>query len=372
MTRARCTYVYDHQSVVSPSGTFVLECLRGPQPSVKLCEDGLQRWIREVEPPSPKQLFVADDGTSAVLDAADVVSFWASGGELIGRVSLLEEVCDGDPLYPAPGPPDSPVTESSAGPIWDDYLAGSFLDFGTSTYFVMSGRGSSPLVYDAAAVSRVEVDEDDIRAAQRTCAPRILAETLKALRARTSDDWRGREPWRMAAVGWSRVAGETTARDAIPSLQALATLPMAVDGMTYLPGYPQPRDPFRVNRYGLDPLRQATHAALLRLGQAAPAEAVLQLARRRSWFRNDWVAINRPTNWTRGLEEVAPGIMPSGLVDLLGAPNHIDEYKGRIVWSYDYLEADQAMTMDVRWGKPGAEDVARTLMPAASACGRVA
>ena len=85
----------------------------------------------------------------------------------------------------------------------------------------------------------------------------------------------------------------------------------------------QPRDEIRVDRFALDPLRQANHVALLRMGHAAPESTVMQLARRKGWFRSDWMEFPRPMEWADALSRVSSGTMPSNLLDLTGAPTHI-------------------------------------------------
>lgn len=373
MTRPRSTYVYDPQSVMSPDGAARLVHAREDHSTLALFLDEAQRWSTPVDRPSPKQLFVADDGTSAVLDAADLLSFRDPDGQLLGETSLIEAVGDGHGGRRRDGSDDSPVGMTTAGDVWDDYLAGSFLQFEASTHFIISGRGATPLVFDPTTLSRVDLSARQIHDAQRSRAPQVLAEAANALAGPPANEWRGHEPWRMAAVGWARVAGETGAPDAVASLETLARLDMVIAGMTHMPAFPQPKDPIRVNRYALDPLRQAVHIALLRMGRAPPPGPVMQLARRRGVLAHDWVEYPTPTDWIEALQRVSAGIMPTALVDLVGPPTHVATSQDRVVWSYDFLEADGAKSMDVRWGKKGAEAVSHAgPIPVASPRGRLA
>src|SRR5262245_53355361 len=141
MTRQRSTYTYGAQTVSSVRGDFRLESSGGAAGTVTLLRDGDVSWSAPMAR-SSKQIFVADDGTSAVLDAADTLTFRAADGALIGEASLLDLA-------------SAPVMRSTAGPSWEDYVAATFVANGTSTAFIVSGRDVPPFAIDPSTLSRV-------------------------------------------------------------------------------------------------------------------------------------------------------------------------------------------------------------------------
>lgn len=370
MTRPRSTYFYGSQSVLSDSAQFRIVHDADERTLSLLHEDAVS-WCVPLTL-SLKQVFVSDDGLCATLDAADTLAMRGRDGQLVGQASLLDLACGNWRTGEVAG---SSVQHSSAGPIWEDFLAASFERFDSLNLFVASGRGESTLVIDPATMSRVPVNPDAVHRALRSRAPRRLSAAVNAMRDRPTSKhpfFHG-EPWRLAAVGWARVAGETDARNAVPHLKSLAVQPMHVDGMTWLGWYPQPRDAIKVNRYALDPLRQATLIALLRLGAAPPPVPAVQLARRESWFRTRWLELPVPEDLTTALQDVSSGATPSELVDRVGPPTHVAQEDGRVAWSYDFQSADGGRTTEVRWSRTGADIVTEAgPIPTASPGGRVA
>ena len=86
---------------------------------------------------------------------------------------------------------------------------------------------------------------------------------------------------------------------------------------------------------------------------------------------------NYRVGWVEDVKHIPLGIMPSALVDLVGPPSHIDgraiDGRLRAVWSYDYLASGRAQSVDVTWGRKGAQDVSHaSCIPAAERFGRVA
>lgn len=371
MTRPRSTYEYGPQAVASSNGAFRLEHAVAGQRTLTLSREARPCWSLSTGGVSPKQLFVSDDGRSAVLDAADRLTFRSEEGHVIGALSLLDLVRAGE--RPSATTDGSPVVVSTAGPSWDDFVAASFLPLDGSTPFVVRGRGSPPLVIEPSTMSSVRRSDEELRAALSARAPEVLREAVAALGQRGSRRGTQGEPWRLAATGWARVAGETDAQGAVPHLQALASLDMQVTGEVWLGWYPQPRDRIKISRFAPDPLRQASCTALLRLGHAPPDRAAVQLARREGWFCTRWVEFPIPAGRTEALSKLSPGLLPSELLELVGPPTHVEAGETRVVWSYDHLGAEGPRSVAVSWGKKGAEEISRSdSIPGASVRGRVA
>lgn len=351
MTRPRFTYRYGAQAVRSAGGAFRLVVDDEPQRSLTLLERGELRWREAAGRFSPQQLFVSDDGCSVVLDARDVLSFRDPRGRPIGELSLIEWLSS-DPVIGA----SSRIMRTTAGSFVDEYWAGSFVTVGSSTRFVIDGRGLPPLAIDPSMPSVVELDGPGIREAQRERAASVLAEAAQALALPDSGGLGAWTPWRLAAVGWARLAGRTLAHDAVPSLHALAGLEMVIHGMTTVSVTRCAEDAILVDQYARDPLRQAVHLALLRMGHRPPAAPVVQLARRRG-SGMDWVTFERPAGWGDAPTRIRAGLQPSQVVELLGAPTHVGCSDGRAVWSYDHWTAHGIRSLVVTWGRAGAEAV---------------
>lgn len=367
MTRPRSTYQYGPQTVASSDGAFRFEHALDGERTLALFREGALCWRLGAGPISPKQLFVADDGRSAVLDSADRLTFRSHDGSVLGARSALELAGDA-----APGATKGSPTPT-AGPSWDDYLAASFLPFDGSTFFVVSGRGAPPFAIDPSTGAPAQLSLEQLQRALCARAPQVLQAAVEALKPQRTREMFHGEPWRMAAAGWARVAGETNAQAAVCALELLANLDLVATASTSLLCYPRPRDRIRVNHYALDCVRQATCVALLRMGHVAPPRAVLQLSSREGWFRTSWTEFPVPADRTKALSKIPVGVSPSALVDLVGPPTLIELAKSRIVWSYDYLAPEGPRSVAVHWGRTGAQEVTAPVpIPAPSLLGRVA
>jgi hypothetical protein len=369
MTRPRSTYTYDDQVVTEGAWRVEFRQTGAFSWSIESFHDGAPVW-RESSKFSAQQLFVSDDGRTAVLDAADQLTFRLPDGRITGHGSLLEVVCPGWQRESSGGG-GLPVRWSTAGPFWEPYLAATFVPGAPD--FVVSGRGVPPFAIDPTSLARTTFDGADLCEVLRRRAPEVLRAALGMLNANKPNILHHGTPWRFAAVGWARVAGETGAHEAVPTLRALAQFDVTTEGATSLPWYPRPADPIDVRRFALDPLRQATRLALLRLGAEDPQVAVMQLAQREGWFSTTWRAFAPPAGHDTQWSHITTGISPSELVNRVGGPTLIDAREDRIWWSYDSSGPDGPRSIDVKWGKKGAEQIVTVHgIPNATIEGRVA
>lgn len=343
MTRSRSTYDYASQTVRSPSGTLSLisdgrrVMLRDPH----------ERWVIERQV-SPKQLFVDDDGRAAILGADDVLTFHDPKGAELASVSLLEQI------------DASLVSFSTAGRSWDDYCAGTFGD----DLFVLEGRGAAPLVFTPEG-ERCDSDAD---AVLRRRARSVLAEAFEALRTR-NEGWQ--EPWVFAAIGWARVVSGFRI-DAADALRDLASLPLRIHAYTSA-GLRAKRfadDPILLDRWALDPLRQAVHHAQLRL-EIASHLTTLKIGRKGKMLSTDWLETERPSDWTDALEQIELGTTPSSVIADHGLPTNV-ESSGTLTWSYAWLRRSEAVTTDITWGEQGVERIETIPLPEPTPRGLVA
>lgn len=319
-----------------------------------MCDERV-RWRRAGAQGSAKQLFVSDDGRVAVIGADDGLTFYAQDGAIVGRTSLL------DLVRPAA------VSLSTAGRAWDDYLAGSFAE----DRFILDGRGAPPLVFDACRGAAVEVPMAHVREIQRLRARGVLEQALAQLSANEVD---ARDPWRLAAVGWARVAARTEDVASVEVLERLGALPLTPHGYTLLSllGIRCPADPVYVDRYALDPLRQATNCALLRLGRSAASVTTMVCRRRGLLATSDWLELERPPDWLAALADLRAGASPSDAVAHLGTPMHVQRSEDAIQWSYHHRAEAGPATSDLVWGRRGLTSCTARPLPPASPQGLVA
>jgi hypothetical protein len=369
LTLPRSLYRYDSQTVSSDGGAFTLSST-GALGTVSLQQGETVVWTSSSDV-APKQLAVADDGTSAVIDAGDTLTVRGRAGELLGAASVLDLACGVEWRRGRSGEARTPVRWSTAGPSWEEFLAFGFARFEGRLVVLLSGRGEAPLVLVPETLTRVPVPEDEVRRLLRDRSAAMLRAAVHALAGAPGPRDVHATPWRLAAVGWARVAGETGAREAVTHVLSLLDLELHTDGRLSLPSAPQPTDRLRVNQFALDPLRQAARLALIRLGVSPPPVAVLQLARREGWLRLDWVTFPVPADAARALTALPGGATPSELVALAGPPSHVESDDGGVVWSYDLFAPGGGRAVDVRWSKAGFSVHAGPL-PAAAIDGRVA
>ena len=343
MTRPRSSYDYADQTVRSPSGTLALSS----EGRRVVLRDPKERWslTRDV---SPKHLFVADDARAAIVGADDVLTFYDAGGAVRTTVSLLGIV------------DEELLSWSTAGRSWDDYLAGSFAE----ALFVLEGRGIPPLAFTPEG-ERSEADGEPVL---RSRAPTVLEEALEALR-KNNQGWR--EPWVFAAIGWARVVGRLQI-DATDVLRELGELPLEIHGYTSagLRGKRVGDDPILVDRWALDPLRQAIHLARLRLGIDSDLDT-LKIGRKGKMLSTDWLELERPDDWTEGLEHIQPGATPSSVVADHGLPTDVSSSPS-ITWSYAWLRTGEPVSTNLTWDKSGVASVQTIPLPEPTPRGLIA
>ncbi len=360
VTTTRSAYVYSTQRVCSADGSFVVASDETGQ-SITSRRGERDGWTHARKGSAAKQLFASNDGRAAAIGADDVITFYDPSGTISAEVPLLEQV------------PEQACTLGTAGRSWDDYVAGTFTSRGP-THLVLDGRGCAPLVFDPRTGGRVELPLDEIRRLQRERAQPVLTEALPHLRAveRTSS-----VPWVLAAIGWARVAASVSDASSIPCIVALGELELSVHGTTTMSllGVRCPDDPIYLDRYALDPLRQAVNAALLRLGTGS-ALVTMKVARRRGLLAMaDWIDPVRPQSWLSHLDptsELQAHATPSELVAALGTPMHVERGDDGFVWSYHHLGEGGARTTDVLWGRKGIASVSSGVLPLPTPRGLVA
>jgi hypothetical protein len=364
MTRPRSTYEYGAQTVCE--GPWRFEA-RGT--SLELSRSGERLW-RHTTTHSTQQAFVSNDGRTATLDAADILTFRTPDGRVLSEGSLLDVACPG---WREDREGRSPVRHSTAGPTWERFLAACFLPASVSADFIVCGRGVEPFILSPSSMMRTTMAPTLVRDVLRTRAPEVLRCALDALLTHAPAYQAHGEPWRFAAVGWARVAGECGAQDATSALTALATRPLCADAYTTLLCGPRPTDAINVRMFALDPLRQATRLALLRMGHRPPPVAVMLLAERSGLFSVTWRAIDPPTDQDRAWHDVAAGISPSALVTRVGGPSFVERRDDRLWWCYDVAGSAGPRTIALSWGRSGAEELLEEpSIPLASIDGRVA
>ena len=342
MTLPRSMYHYADQTVRSPSGSFEL---RSVERTLTL-RDAAERWSVKHDVYA-KQLFAADDGSAAVLGADDVLTFYDAEGAVGARVPLLQIV------------PAELVSHTTAGRSWDDYLAGTFGD----GVLVVDGRGVEPLAFTPDG-ARVSANADAILRARAVAS---LTASVEPLRER-NEGWQ--EPWVCVAIGWARVAARLQVR--ADALDELAALPLRIHAYTSagLRAKRSEDDPILLDRWALDPLRQAVHLARLRLGIESSL-TTLMIGRKGRMLSTDWLETERPDGWTEGLASIEKGTTPSGVVADHGTPTHVDSHD-QITWSYAWLREGQPVSTNLTWGDRGVAGVETVPLPPPTPRGLVA
>lgn len=296
---------------------------------------GQERWsvARRI---SAKQLFVDAQGRAAVLGADDVVTLHAADGAALATLPLLEHV---EPAL---------VSWGTAGRVWDDTLAGVLED----GWLALEGRGAT-LVFAPDGSPSATFDPEPLL---RRHARAALGAARDALRAR-DEGWQ--EPWALVAIGWARVVGRYRLEDAVDRLDDLSERPLRVHTMTYAGSGPRSvgDDPTLLDRWALDPVRQAVHLARLRCGRES-ALATLQLGRRGPGTSTEWFEAEPCGTPT----EVPLGARPSEVVAALGAPTTVGT--DPITWRYAWLRASAPVMTDLRWSEGGVVDVTTLPLPA--------